>query len=282
MTLLYRTASLRADVAQQLPSEHAPQPPKEKVESILNQALSIEEGYQTWNDICPSYYEFSVVPRPDHSYIPDATSHPLNAEGKPDIVHVYSDCRVCSQWNLFRASRIFLCQTIVNCCLRLKKYPTSPPNSPPGLTADLDAILHKTMHTSFDASESICASVDTLLALGTPFGPGFRNRTYQYPTDKYKGAGGALRGYSLIFPLWVALLSYEATLFSPLVAAVFGKSSGEGAGNGLPTKVMATYYARVEWIKGLLLHISQTLGIAQAGAIGRKSMQEGRQLGWRW
>jgi hypothetical protein len=305
VTLLYQTATLRADAHRNLPlprnEDHSAI--RDKVVNILNQAKALESGFQMWNDCTPLNYQYQVVERDEYAFRnTDDSVGLMNSPGRPDHLHIYQEIITAPRWNLFRAARVLLNQTIADCCIRLIHNPplVASPFSLDGqdFAADMnsiaehEAMLAQAIDISVEMSDAICASVDTHLS------PSSSRPGSIYPSpvssprssarDKLHGQAGALKGYSLLFPLWVAMLSTEAIITSPSFSSVLGGAVAMSpvsvsSAPALPSRQQAEEMERkCAWVKRVLVYIHHALGIAQAGAIGRKSVQQEKRRGWRW
>ena len=241
--IIYDAAIVRANFRELEPALAVKTPGSlERLKAVLEEAEQLEIQYEIfayWKDGSNQSWRYDTI---DNSYrnFSGRNESIINAPGAPECIHIYNSIMTAMQWNLYRAARVMLNQTIITCLrhlLPLDPISSQAPTFFADISSDVDILHYITLHNQAEAVvdqmiEDICASVAYHIS-----------PEMQCPSHISKAADvRAINGFFLLWPLAMMMMSTRT-------ARVGHFKSG-----------------RREWIRSVLECINRGMGISQAGA----------------
>ena len=241
--IIYDAATVRANFRELEPALAAKTPESlERLKSVIEEAEKLELQYEIfayWKDGSDQKWRYDTIDNSSHNFSGRNESI-INAPGAPEHIHIYMAVLKAMEWNLYRAARVMLNQTIITSLrhlLPLDPMSSQAPTFFADLSSDVDILHYIALHNRAEAVvdqmiEDICASVAYHIS-----------PAMQFPSHISELAGvPAINGFFLLWPLAMMMMSTRT-------ARVGHFKSG-----------------RREWIRSVLECINRGMGISQAGA----------------
>lgn len=157
---------------------------------ILESALSLDTQIQLWALHLPSDRSSTVRPVSTNDYPPWASAF-FSSPGAPQMMEVFLNPLAASDWNMYRATRIQLNLSMLDCLDTLARYSN---------TVHLTRLRSRVLETIYTLSDQIACSIPPLLLIKP-------ESTSRYPasTDEIRG----FWGYLVMWPVSIAFSCYK-------------------------------------------------------------------------
>ena len=204
----------------------------DEIQSFISRSEDLDSALEKWSENLSEEFDYEKFP-----ITLTSSSGWLNplliAPGAPEVGHRYKNFGVVARWTFFRTTRLILNGNMLEMCRALSDAP------PLGLDVGMPINIHrrrKIASRMLDLANNICEAAISHFTIAIPA---------HLDADTSIDVPG-MRGYSLLWPLFVAGMFYKWTSLHAL-----------------------DVNNRKEWIKTALLFIQNQLSIQKAGAFLR-------------